>query len=108
MRTATPTGSSRYYQLATSASAGVIPLGYRDIRLACDALCLASATNTARHVFRQYFGSLDRNGEGSAAIEIPNLPALVGARLHTAFAIIDPTTGAIGTISNTVVMEIEN
>jgi len=76
----------------SSVAAGREPivLGSRQIDLSLDDLLVLSVGNYLPAVFVNYGGVLDASGKAQAAIQIPNLPVLVGVRVHTAFVTVDP------------------
>ncbi|MBN2491585.1 MAG: hypothetical protein JXQ29_12115 [Planctomycetes bacterium] len=78
------------YQLGSSLGLGPIVLGSRQIDLSLDDLLVLSVGNLLPAVFVNYSGVLDASGKAQAAIQIPNLPVLVGVRMHTAFVTVDP------------------
>ena len=45
---------------------------------------------SGRGIFTGYRGVLDPKGQATAAMHIPNVQALVGLRIHTAFVTFDP------------------
>jgi hypothetical protein len=54
------------------------------------------------HVFQGYTGMLDSQGKAAAKIVIPNLAALVGQKLYSAFVTLDPSwPSGIRSISET-------
>lgn len=95
------------YQVGRSASKELIPIDHRFVRIGIDPLLLISLSNANPTVFQNYFGRLDVEGRGSAALIIPNVPVLVGLDLQTIFLVTDlaaPST--VGMISNTVEVRI--
>ena len=90
------------YQVGSSLGTGPIPLGIRQIDLSPDNLLVVSAGNLWPWIFSNYRGVLDSQGQAQAAIHIPNLPALIGLRIHSAFVTLDPTAPwGIRSISDT-------
>jgi len=74
------------YQAATALSNAGIPIGGgRVIPLGVDSMLFASATNVLPTLFKNYLGNLDGKGDGAISIALPNLPALTGVTLYTAF-----------------------
>ncbi len=73
------------YQTGTSLGKGPIPIGSRKLNLSPDDLLLVSVQGFLPMIFKNYNGLLDAAGKATAQIVIPNLPALVGVRLHSAF-----------------------
>ena len=95
------------YQVGTSLSGGPTPIGTRQIGLGLDAILDASVNGYLPTIFANYTGVLDPSGQGQAAINIPNLPALKGVRLYSAFVTVK--AGApfgIESISNTFIFTI--
>ena len=94
--------ANRPYQVGSSLGTGPIPIDNRQLDLSPDDLLVVSVSGLWSWIFSGYQGLLDGQGQGGAAINIPNLAALVGVRLHTAFLTIDPTApSGIRSISNT-------
>jgi len=90
------------YQLGTSLGAGPIPIDTRQIGLDPDALFLLSIVGAWPGIFSRYGGVIDSKGQAQAAIHIPNIPALIGVRLHSAFVTLDTAApSGIRSISNT-------
>jgi len=94
--------ANRPYQVGSSLGTGPIPIDNRQLDLSPDDLLVVSVSGLWSWIFSGYQGLLDGQGQGGAAINIPNLAALVGVRLHTAFLTIDPAApSGIRSISNT-------
>jgi len=90
------------YQLGTSLGTGPIPIDTRKIDLGPDNLLLVTVNNYWPWIFSGYRGVIDSKGQAQAAIHIPNIPALIGLRLHSAFVTLDPAApSGIRSISNT-------
>jgi hypothetical protein len=90
------------FQLGSSLGTGPIPIDTRQIDLSPDGLLAVSVGGWWPPVFQGYQGIIDPNGQAQAAIHIPNFPALIGLRLHTAFVTLDPQApSGIKSISNT-------
>jgi len=90
------------YQLGSSLGAGPIPFDNRKLGLSTDAILVVSVNDLWPSVFSSYRGVIDRKGQAKAAINIPNIVALIGVRLHTAFVTLDPSApSGIKSISNT-------
>jgi len=103
-----PTDTGRFYIAGTSATPGVIPIDSRHVRLGFDALLLPSMIGEAPSVFSNYVGTIDANGRARAAINLPQLPPLIGLDLHTMFLVLDfAAPNWILRISNTVVVHID-
>ena len=91
------------YLAGSSFGTGPIRLGGgRRIDLSQDDLFFISVSNQTPSLFSGYHGVLDGQGQAKAAINIPNIPALIGLRLHTAFVTLSPSApSGIRSISNT-------
>jgi len=90
------------FQLGSSLGTGPIPIDTRQLNLSPDDLLRVSVTDLWPFIFSGYRGVLDGQGVGKAAIHLPNLPALIGTRIHTAFVTVSPTApSGIRSISNT-------
>jgi len=76
------------YLAATSFTSTGIPIGTRTIPLGFDPLLMVSLFSPAP-IFLNYSGTLDATGKGTALINLPNLQALVGVTLHSAFVTLD-------------------
>ena len=91
------------YQLGSSLGTGPIRIDTRTIDLSADNLLAVSVAGLWPAVFSGYQGIVDGNGQAQAAIHVPNLPALIGTPVHTAFVTLDPAApSGIRSISNTV------
>jgi hypothetical protein len=77
------------YQIGSSLGTGPIPIDTRQLGLSADAILVASVGGYLPTVFKDYAGTLDAAGKGKGTINIPNFPALVGVKLHSAFVTID-------------------
>ena len=96
------------YQVASSFGNTGIPIGTRTIPLAFDPLLMVSLFAPAP-VFLNYSGTLDPGGGGIALINLPNLPALVGVTIHSAFVSLDTTAPqGVRDISNGLPLKIES
>jgi len=94
--------AGRAYQVGSSLGRGPIRFGQRRIELSPDGLLAVSVSGQWPWVFSGYRGVLDSQGQAKAAINIPNVPALIGLRLHSAFVTLDPAApSGIRSISNT-------
>jgi len=90
------------YQLGSSLGTGPIPIDTRTLALSPDDLLRVSVNDYWPWIFAGYRGVMDVNGQAHAAIHLPNIPALIGVRLHTAFLTIDPQApSGIRSISTT-------
>jgi len=72
-----------YLAAAAFATTPAIPIDWRVLPLAPDALLLLSLSLPS--VFQNFAGTLDGSGNASAAVEAPNVPGLVGVTVHIAF-----------------------
>jgi len=90
--------NAQYVAASSLGNVGIpLPDG-RIIPLAPDSMFLATAQNFLPTLFKNYRGSMDGNGDAACSIDLPNLPALVGITVHTAF--INVGGGFILNISN--------
>jgi hypothetical protein len=90
------------YQVGSSFGTGPIPIDKRKVDLSPDGLLAGSVGGWWPSVFAGYRGVIDSKGQALAAIHIPNVPALVGMHLHSAFVTLDPAApSGIRSISNT-------
>jgi len=95
------------YLVATSATPGLLQIDHRFLRMGWDPILATSIWLGAPSIFQDYAGFLGTNGQAKATLAIPNIPTLVGIKLHTAFMVRDPGARfTLGLISNTVVVEI--
>jgi len=95
------------YLLGTSLGTGPIPIDTRTLDLSPDALLAVTVMGSWPWIFSGYRGVIDAKGQGQAAIHIPNLPALIGVRLHSAFVTLDPAApSGVRSISNTFAFSI--
>lgn len=96
------------YGMGTSLGNGPIPIDARKLGLSLDSLLLASTSGLLPSVFANYSGALDTAGRASASLVIPNLAALKGVKVYTAFVTAKATApSGISSISNTVDVEFE-
>jgi len=92
----------RPYQVGTSLGTGPIHIDTRRIDLSPDDLLRISLAGLWPSIFSGYRGVLDSTGQARASIHIPNVPALIGTRLHCAYVTIDlQAPSSIRSISNT-------
>ena len=98
------------YQLGSALNdTPAIPIDTRFINLAPDTLLVVSVTGLLPGIFANYTGVLDAAGKATAAINIPNIPALDQIRLYTAFVTVKVGAPSnIQTVSNTVMFTILN
>jgi len=90
------------FQVGSSLGTGPIIIGNRQLGLSPDGLLAVSAGNLWPAVFPGYRGVIDILGRARTAVHIPNIPALIGTRLHNAFVTLDPAApSGIKSISNT-------
>ena len=73
------------YQVGTSLGMGPIPIDTRLLGLSLDNVLQTSVTGVLPMIFQDYAGVLDAQGQGTAKLNLPNLSALVGVRLYSAF-----------------------
>jgi len=73
------------FQVGTSLGTGPILVDTRKLGLSLDDLLVISVGGFLPQVFANYAGTLDPSGKGQAKINIPNIPAFIGIRLHSAF-----------------------
>ena len=96
------------YQVGSSLGGGPIPIGNRLLGLSLDAILDASVNGYLPMIFQNYSGVLDLNGQGTAKINIPNLPGLKGARIYSAFLTLKGGAPmGIQSISNTFVFTVQ-
>lgn len=97
-----PPDAGHGYQFASSFGVGPIPVGPLSLGLQMDVLFWVSVTDAWPTVFGGYRGRLDPSGAAVAKITIPNVTALIGRSIHSAFVVIDPgPTPDIRSVSNT-------
>jgi hypothetical protein len=90
------------YQLGSSFGTGPIAIDTRQLDLSPDDLLLVTVNGYWPWIFAGYRGVIDSKGQAQAAVHIPNIPALIGIRLHSAFVTLDPQApSGIKSISNT-------
>lgn len=95
------------YVLALSLGAGPIQIGTRQINLSADALLLTTIGNLAPGLLVNGQGTLNGDGLATAQFNVPNLPILVGAKVHAGFVTLDVNApDGISSISETFVMTI--
>ena len=80
-----PVDAGNVYQMASSLGTGPIAIDTRKLGLTLDPLMIVCVQGLLPSVFQSYSGKLDANGKGTAAVAIPNQPAFIGVRLHSAF-----------------------
>ena len=90
------------YQIGSSLGTGPIVLGNHQIHLSPDDLLHVSVSGLLPTVFRGYSGVVPSSGHATASIAVPNIPALSGITIHTAFVTLNPSAPwGINTVSNT-------
>ena len=90
------------YQVGSSLGMGPIPVGARQIDLSPDDLLFVSVRGLWPWIFVSYRGIIDSTGQARASVHVPNVPALVGLRIHSAFVTLDVIApSGIRSISNT-------
>jgi len=95
------------YQVGTSLGTGPIPIDTRKLDLSPDGLLMVTVGGYWPSIFSGYRGVIDSKGQAQAAIHIPNIPALIGVRLHSAFVTLDfAAPSGIKSISNTFMFSI--
>jgi beta-propeller repeat-containing protein len=95
------------YQIGSSLGTGPIVLGNRQIHLSPDDLLHVSVSGLLPTVFRVYSGVVPSSGHATASIAVPNVPALSGITIHTAFVTLSPSAPwGINTVSNTLSVRI--
>ncbi|MBN2492239.1 MAG: FG-GAP repeat protein [Planctomycetes bacterium] len=103
-----PSDGSLPYHLGSSLGNGPIHIDTRRLELSPDPLFFLTVRSAPPAVFPNYAGVLDTQGQAKAAINIPNLPALKGIRIHTAFVTLMATApSGIANISNTFMFSIQ-
>jgi len=89
---------AQYVAASSLGNVGIpLPDG-RIVPLAPDGMFFASAQNLLPTLFKNYQGVMDGNGDAGCSIDLPNIPALVGVTIYTAF--INTGSGFILNISN--------
>jgi hypothetical protein len=86
-----PADAGLPYQMASAFGNGPIPIGPRQIELSPDSLLLISVQGVFPTIFQNYAGFLDAQGNASARLNIPNIAALKGVRIYTAFLTLKPS-----------------
>jgi hypothetical protein len=76
----------RAYQAATAlGNSGLLLPNATVLPLSPDQIFAVSVTNVLPTVFRNYAGLMDNQGQATISLAIPNVPALKGILLYTAF-----------------------
>jgi len=95
------------YQIGSSFGFGPIQIDTRPLHLSPDSLFIVTVNNYWPRVFSGYRGVIDSKGQAQAAIHIPNIPALIGVRLQSAFVTLASSApSGIKSISNTFTFSI--
>ena len=90
------------YQAASSFGNGPIPIDTRNLGLSPDTLLFLSIGGILPATFKDYAGILDATGNGKATLNIPNIPALTGLQIYTAFiTLLNTAPSGVSSISNT-------
>ena len=79
------------YLVGSSLGPGPFPLGNRQVGLSPDDLLVVSVNGYWPGVFSGYQGLIGTNGQAKASINIPNIPALIGLRIYSAFMTLSPS-----------------
>ena len=88
--------------MGSSLGTGPISIGKHKIGLSPDDLLVVSVNGYWPWVFSGYQGVIDSKGQAKASINIPNITALIGQQIHTAFVTLSPSApSGIKSISNT-------
>ena len=96
------------YQLGSSFGNGPMIIGGLRLELSPDPLLFTSVFGAAPWIFQNYTGVLDAQGQATAAIQIPNLPALRNTRIYTAFVTLSASApSGIASISSPFVFTIQ-
>ncbi|MBN2492526.1 MAG: hypothetical protein JXQ29_16885 [Planctomycetes bacterium] len=96
------------YQMGSSFGNGPIPIDTRRLGLSVDSLLVLSVAGALPAVFQNYAGKLDAQGVAQAALAIPNLPALKGLRIYTAYVTLLATApSGVASISNSFLFTIQ-
>jgi hypothetical protein len=95
------------YQLASSFSAGPIPIDTRQIDLGYDGLLWISLSGLVPDTFVDYGGKVGTDGTAAAALALPAIPETVGLKIHSAFVTLDPAApSGVRAISNAWILTI--
>jgi len=89
------------YQMGSAFGNGPISIDSRKLELSPDDLLVLSTSGAVPSIFQDYAGLLDAQGEAKAKLNIPNIPALKGVRIYTAFVTLKATApSGVSSISN--------
>ena len=95
------------YQMGSSFGNGPIPIDTRKLELSPDNLMVLSTSGAVPMIFQGYAGLLDAQGSAKARLDIPNVPALKGVRIYTAFVTLKATApSGVSSISNSFMFTI--
>ena len=90
------------YQIGSSLGTGPIEVDTRRIGLSTDTLLWMSLSGSFPSIFKDYAGAVGSNGQALATISLPDIPALVGIKIHSAFVTLhSQAPSGIRSISNT-------
>jgi hypothetical protein len=100
LRIDSPRAAGTRYQLACSFSTdpGIALPGNRLLGLAPDTLFFLSVF-VGQGIFHDFSGALDSDGQADASVSIPDLPELLGVRIHAAYVTFIPSDGSFLTYS---------
>jgi len=103
-----PSDKELAYQMGSSLGNGPILLGSRTLGLSPDSLLLLSVSGLLPSVFQSYGGIIAKASGGAAAsLAVPNVPALRGLHIHSAFVTLSASAPfGVASISNSHVLEI--
>ena len=97
----------RPYQAAASLGPGPIVIDTRKVNLAPDWLLVISLAGVWPSVFVDYRGVIGADGTARAAVHIPDVRALFGLEIHTAFVTLEAgAPSGVRAISNTTSFKI--
>ena len=95
------------FQMGSSFGNGPIPIDSRKLELSPDNLLVVSTSGALPMIFQDYAGTLDAQGEAKARLNIPNIPALKGFRIYTAFVTLKASApSGVSSISNSFMFTI--
>lgn len=94
--------AGKSYSLASSLSGSApgLPIDRRFVPVVPDNLFFLTVQNLAPTIFRQYVGVLSASGTAAATFAIPNIGALVGVKVTTAFVTYPGGPAGVNSISN--------
>jgi len=96
------------YQVGSSFGNGPIPIDTRRLGLSLDTLLMVSIGAHLPTIFQNYAGLLDPTGKGSAKLNIPNIPALRGLKIYSAFLTLKAAApSGVSNISNSFFFTIQ-